>query len=151
MRRSDKEITDRAAIDDIIRRCTICHMAMCDNGSPYVVPLNFGYDGKRIFIHCAGAGRKIDILKKNPRVCVEFALPGELVEGEEACSWGMGFESVIAFGQAQFVDQAADRRKALACMMAQYSEKTDWTFPESMVAQTSIIAIAIEAITGKRK
>jgi len=150
MRRSDREITDRENIDGIIRRCPICHLALCDEGQPYVVPLNFGYDGERIFFHCAVEGRKVDIVRKNPRVCVEFAIPGAIAKGEQACDWGSTFESVIAFGQARILDQPDEKRTALACIMEQYSNES-WTFPDDMVARTCCIAVSVEEITGKRK
>ena len=56
MRRNDREITDRRDIDEIIKRCRVCHLAMCDDGQPYVVPLNFGYDGRFLFFHTASEG-----------------------------------------------------------------------------------------------
>ena len=114
------------------------------------MPLNFGYDGKRIFFHCAVEGRKVDILRRNPRVCVEFAIPGDLIKGEQACDWGSAFESVIAFGQARILDQPDEKRTALACIMQQYSNDS-WTFPDDMVARTCVIAVSVEEITGKRK
>ncbi len=39
MRRKDKEIRDIATIEDIIRKASVCRLALCDNGWPYVVPL----------------------------------------------------------------------------------------------------------------
>ena len=67
MHRNEREITDKKDIDDIIRRCRVCHLAMCDEGQPYVVPLNFGYDGGFLYFHAAPEGRKIDIIKRNRR------------------------------------------------------------------------------------
>ena len=72
MRRKDKEISDRSAIEDIIKRSTVCRLAMSDNNSPYVIPINFGYENSTVYFHSAREGRKIDILKKNPNVCIEF-------------------------------------------------------------------------------
>ena len=34
-------------------------------GSPYIVPLCFGYDAGTLYFHSAPAGKKIDLLKNN--------------------------------------------------------------------------------------
>lgn len=57
MRRSEREIKDRKVIDDMIRRSRVCRLAMCDEDRPYVVPLNFGYDGSFLYFHAAQEGR----------------------------------------------------------------------------------------------
>ena len=46
MRRTEKEITDRAAIDLAIRRCQVCRLGLVDGDVPHIVPLCFGYDGQ---------------------------------------------------------------------------------------------------------
>ena len=43
MRRSDREITDLPEILSIINSCKVIHLAMIDDGEPYLLPLNFGY------------------------------------------------------------------------------------------------------------
>ena len=43
MRRKDREVTDLQEIEEIIKGCKVCHLAMADAGQPYIVPLNFGY------------------------------------------------------------------------------------------------------------
>jgi len=67
MRRKDREVTNLDEIRDIIEKCKVCHLAMVDNGMPYVIPLNFGYiiadNLLTLFFHSAKEGRKINILK----------------------------------------------------------------------------------------
>jgi len=58
LRRSDKEITNRSEIDDILGRASICHLGLNAGGECYVVPVNFGYDGACLYIHSAKEGGK---------------------------------------------------------------------------------------------
>ena len=74
MRRKEKEITDRGEIEAIIHQSDVCRLAMADAGGHYIVPLNFGFSENSLYLHTAQKGRKIDILKKNPRVFFEFYL-----------------------------------------------------------------------------
>jgi uncharacterized protein len=150
MRRTDREINDRATIDGIIRRSKVCHLALCDAGQPYVIPLSFGYDGTCLFCHSASEGRKVDMIRKNNSVCFEFEILSDIIPSEEACRWGVGFESVIGFGRAWLLEEPGDKRKALGCIMRQYSNQ-EWTFTDEMVSKTLVIRIDIEEITGKRR
>jgi uncharacterized protein len=149
MRRSEKEITDRAEIDAIIRRCRVCRLGLSDQGQPYVVPLCFGYDGQALYFHCAKEGRKLDILRRNNRVCFEFDVLEGMVEADQGCQWSIRYESVIGFGTASLVEEPTQRQEALALLMAQYSDRA-FAFPEIAVNRTVIVRIDIENVTGKQ-
>jgi nitroimidazol reductase NimA-like FMN-containing flavoprotein (pyridoxamine 5'-phosphate oxidase superfamily) len=149
MRRSEREITGREVIDAIIRQCLVCRLGLPDGEEPYIVPLCFGYDGEALYFHSASDGRKIDILRKNSRVCFEFDIPEGMREAEEGCRWGIKYRSVIGFGTAEIVDDQEDKKKALGIIMAQYSGRK-YVFPEDAVARTAVIKVAIARITGKQ-
>jgi nitroimidazol reductase NimA-like FMN-containing flavoprotein (pyridoxamine 5'-phosphate oxidase superfamily) len=148
MRRRKDEITDRKEIDAIICQCRVCRLGLSDDGEPYIVPLCFGYDGKVLYFHSAPEGRKIDILRKNNRVCFEFDIPGEMKESEQGCKWGIKYRSVIGFGTAELVDDREAKLKALKILMAQYSDK-EYIFPEEVITKTAVIKVVIARITGK--
>jgi nitroimidazol reductase NimA-like FMN-containing flavoprotein (pyridoxamine 5'-phosphate oxidase superfamily) len=150
MRRHEREITDRAALDTIIRSCRVCRLGLSDAGQPYVVPLSFGYDGTYIYFHAAREGRKIEILKNNDRVCVEFDILDGVITAEQACNWGMRYRSVIGFGIAEIVAEAGAKIAALKCIMGQYGS-SDWTFPEKGVAATLVIRVRLETLSGKAR
>jgi hypothetical protein len=148
MRRSKNEIADKALIDAIIRECRVCRLGLSDGKEPYIVPLCFGYDGQVLYFHSASEGRKIDILRKNNRVCFEFDIPGEMKESEQGCKWGIRYRSVIGYGTAELVDNGEAKRNALEILMAQYSGKK-YIFPAEVVAKTAIIKVVITHMTGK--
>jgi nitroimidazol reductase NimA-like FMN-containing flavoprotein (pyridoxamine 5'-phosphate oxidase superfamily) len=150
MLRRDREIKDRKAIDDIIKRCRVCHLAMCDGTQPYVVPFNFGYDGQILYFHCAPEGKKIDIIKKNNRVGFVFDILHEIVTGNQACDWGAKYESVMGEGVAEIVDDPDARKVALACIMRQYgSDAID--FSEEALKKTLIFRVQVLEISGKSR
>ena len=150
MRRNDREITDRRDIDEIIKRCRVCHLAMCDDGQPYVVPLNFGYDGRFLYFHTAPEGRKIDIIKRNNRVGFEVDILHDIVTAEQACKWGAKYESVMGSGTAEIVDDLDAKKEALEWIMRQYGNGT-WKFPEEILKKTLVLRIRILEISGKAR
>jgi nitroimidazol reductase NimA-like FMN-containing flavoprotein (pyridoxamine 5'-phosphate oxidase superfamily) len=148
MRRNEKEIKDRKDIDDIIKRCRVCRLAICDGGQPYVVPLNFGYDGRSLYFHTAPEGRKIDIIKRNNRVGFEFDILHDIVTAEQACKWGAKYESVMGSGTAEIVDDLEAKKEALQLIMRQYGNGT-WDFKEEILKKTLVLRVRILEISGK--
>ena len=148
MRRNEREITDRKEIDDIIRSCRVCHLAMCVDGQPYIIPLNFGYDGRFLYFHTAPEGRKIDIIKRNNRVGFEFDILHDIVTAEQACKWGAKYESVMGSGTAEIVDDLEAKKEALEWIMRQYGNGA-WDFKEEILKKTLILRVRILEISGK--
>jgi nitroimidazol reductase NimA-like FMN-containing flavoprotein (pyridoxamine 5'-phosphate oxidase superfamily) len=150
MRRNEREITDRKEIDDIIRRCRVCHLAMCVDGQPYIIPLNFGYDGRFLYFHTAPEGKKIDIIKRNNRVGFEFDILHDIVTAEQACKWGAKYESVMGSGTAEIVDDLKTKKEALEWIMRQYGNGV-WDFKEEILKKTVVLRVRILEITGKAR
>jgi nitroimidazol reductase NimA-like FMN-containing flavoprotein (pyridoxamine 5'-phosphate oxidase superfamily) len=148
MRRNEREIKDRKDIDDIIKRCRVCRLAMCDDGQPYIVPLNFGYDGSFLYFHTAPEGRKIDIIKRNNRVGFEFDILHDIVTAEQACKWGAKYESVMGSGTAEIVDDLEAKKEALEWIMRQYGNGA-WDFKEEILKKTLVLRVRILEISGK--
>ena len=150
MRRTDKEITDRQQIDEIIRGSLVCRVAMAKDNAPYVVPMSFGYDGAAIYLHTAPDGKKIDCFEANPQVCFEFERNVELRHDPQvACKWSFNFESVIGYGTINELVEPAQKEQALNEIMRQYSGKT-WPFESASVAKVRVWKIAVASMTGKQ-
>ena len=70
--RRELQITDINEIKEILDKGTVLHLGLVDGDEPYVVPMNYGYtlvDGKlTIYLHGATAGRKLDIMRVNPKI-----------------------------------------------------------------------------------
>ena len=105
MRRQEKEVTDIVEIESIIKNSKVCRLAMSNDDQPYIVPLCFGYAENQLFFHSASEGKKLDMLRRNERVCFEFDIDTELQKGKSACDWGMSYRSVIGFGEASLKDE----------------------------------------------
>ena len=148
MRRNEREIKDRKDIDEIINRCRVCRLAICDEGQPYIVPLNFGYDGRFLYFHTAPEGKKIDIIKRNNRVGFEFDILHDIVTAEQACKWGAKYESVMGSGTAEIVDDLEAKKEALEWIMRQYGNGT-WDFKEEILKKTLVLRVRILEISGK--
>jgi len=149
LRRKEKEITDKSEIESIIRKSLVCRLGLADDGSPYIVPLCFGYKDNSLYFHSAKEGRKIEILKRNNDVCFEFDDNLEVQAGKAACDWGMKYRSVIGYGRASFIEDPEEKRKALDVIMAQYADG-DFEYSEKLFEEALVIKVDISSMTGKK-
>lgn len=148
MRRNDKEIHDRDAVEAIIRDSLVCRLALSDENRPYVVPLCFGYRDNALYFHSSPEGKKIEIIRKNGNVCFEFDIDQEVVQDEKPCKWTMNYRSVIGFGKGSLVENLEEKKKGLDVIMQQYSGRSfEYLQPE--IENTVIIKVEIESMTGK--
>ena len=150
MRRKEKEITDQATLDEILQRAWICRLAMSADDQPYVIPFSFGYRDRALYIHCAQEGMKIDLLRKNSRVCFEVDVDHELVRGESACEWGMKGKSVVGFGRAHLINDAEDKTRALDIIMEHYGANRPFVYKDKAFERALVIKVEIESLTGKK-
>ncbi|MDP4094222.1 MAG: pyridoxamine 5'-phosphate oxidase family protein [Bacillota bacterium] len=154
MRRKDREVSDINEIENIIEKCKVCHLAMVDKGLPYVVPLNFGYDIEgntlTLYFHSAKAGRKIDILRENNSVCFEICREDVLGYVEVPCNSGFSFESVMGFGNVEFVEDVNEKCKSLTLLM-QHQSNQDFVFEEKHANAVCVFKVVTTDFVGKRK
>lgn len=57
-------------IENLLQSQSICRLACCEKGLPYIVPVSYYYDGSHIYIQTL-RGRKLDILRQNHHVCLQ--------------------------------------------------------------------------------
>ncbi len=149
MRRQEKEITDIHRIEEIIGQAAVCRLGLYMDGRVYIVPMNFGYQDRKLYFHSAKAGRKIDILKSNPEVCFEVDLDLGIKQGNIACQWGARYKSIIGYGKAAFLRETASKKKALDIIMRHYSFAETHNYSEASLENTAVFVVDIEEISGK--
>jgi nitroimidazol reductase NimA-like FMN-containing flavoprotein (pyridoxamine 5'-phosphate oxidase superfamily) len=153
MRRKDREITDFEDIKAIIGKSGVCRVAFFDEEYPYIVPLNFGYeeDGGQItlYFHCANEGKKLELLKRNPKVAFEMDCPEKFHDGEKACYSTMEFESVCGSGTLELCGDD-EKIPALKRIMQQYSDKRAFDFDAFEVKAVTVLKLKVNKLTGKR-
>ncbi len=143
--------TDLERIKYIIDRCDVCFLGMSEkNNEPYVLPFNFGYEDNIIYFHTGPGGKKLEILKDNPKVCVSFSTDHKLFFRHEqvACSYGMHYRSVIAYGKVEFIEDYDEKIKCMNIIMRKYTGK-DFPYNAPAINNLIIFKLNVEKIEGK--
>ena len=143
-------IKDRKEINNIIRSCKTCYLALSDNDVPYVLPMNFALDGDRVILHSAQEGRMWETVKKNPKVCINWTLGEDLAwqNVKVGCSYRVKSKSVIVEGEAEIVEDYDEKYRLMEVFMTQYSDR-DFKFGKPSIVNVGIIKVKIEKITAK--
>ena len=151
LRRSTREVVDPAEIDAILSEATLLFLALADQPAPYVLPVCFGCADDILYVHSAKEGTKIDLLRGNPSVGFSAATGMDVVAGSAACDFSCTGRSVVGTGTARIVEDDEERRRGLDAIMRHYAAASGKpSYEKGSFSRTSVIAIHIETLCGKR-
>jgi nitroimidazol reductase NimA-like FMN-containing flavoprotein (pyridoxamine 5'-phosphate oxidase superfamily) len=128
-------------------------LATCDAaGQPYITPLNYLYRNGKIFFHSKLAGRKLDNIAENSRVCFEVSETVKLtVNNDRPCACSTRYSSVLAFGTARVIDDESEKAAVLNLLVQRYAAGEPFQpVEESHAAECAVVEIRIDEIRGKR-
>jgi len=149
MRRKDKSIVEKEVIDEILVNSEICRIAFFDKEYPYIVPMNYGYKDNCLYLHCAPEGRKINLIKENPKVCFEIEQYHELVKDKVSCKWTTKYRSIIGIGTIEIINDNALKREGLEVIMTHHG-KTDNAYSNHAVDKVVILKLSIKNLSAKQ-
>lgn len=154
MRRKEREIKDISELVKILSKNCVGTLSVSGGEYPYAVPLNFGFsenDGKfNVCFHCASEGKKIELIKKNPKVCFEVHTMERITgEGDEPCVYSCAYESVIGFGCARELTSHDEKKEALVKIMENCTGRK-FDFNENQTRGVTVFEITFSEVTGKR-
>lgn len=143
-------IEDRKEIDEILKQCKTCYVAMSDHDIPYVLPLNFGILGDQVILHSAQYGRMWEILQKNPKVCILWVLGEELAWQDErvGCSYRVQSKSVMVEGTARIIEEDAEKETLFKQFMTQYSD-LEFKFSAPAIRNVGVMVVPFTKLSAK--
>lgn len=88
--------------EEMLRRVGYGHLACARNDQPYIVPINYVYEKPYVYFYTT-LGIKTDIIKENPRVCLQLE---EIVDNG---NW----RSVVVRGNAEKVISSDEKEQII--------------------------------------
>ncbi len=147
MRRKSFERKDPEFISYVLNKADEIYIAFSTEDAPYIVPINFVYLDEKIYFHCALQGRKLECIKKNPKVGFSTAVDINIIADDATTL----FNSVIGTGSALLVEDDAEKAHALDAIAKRYKAGCELPTPPKSVMKTAIVRIDIESVCGKNK
>jgi hypothetical protein len=152
LRRSDKEVTNREEVEELLSNALVGRLGTCLNNIPYITPVNFVYDKDKIYFHSAHEGRKIENIKHNQQVCFEIDEFISIIPGMRMpCGSRTKYKSVIVFGDIRVVVDIDEKTVALNKLIEKYAPEAP-RLPQSsdVASRTNVLAIDVKEITAKQ-
>jgi len=135
----------------LLERVPVGRLAISTTDGPYAVAVNHLYLEGNIYFHSAREGRKIEALRSDPRLCFLVDEVGPQVIFEGGCGISQIYESVVCFGKAEFVEDPAEKRRILECMVRKFVTGDQPLPPlkDEKIEKTAVVKIAVESMSGK--
>lgn len=149
MRRKDKEITEQKDLDVIMKKAQVCRLAVSYEGMAYIIPLSFGYANRVLYFHSAQEGLKLLILRENAKACFEVEIDTQVVPGERGCDWTMRYQSVIGFGEVEFIEELEGKREAMKIIMQQYTDEVK-LIEDLALSKVTLFKLNVNTMSGKK-
>lgn len=89
-------------IRELLSQTEYGHLGCSRNDIPYIVPIHYAYSEPNLYIYTT-EGKKVEIIRSNPLVCLQV----------ERVANKSDWESVIVTGKAVYLDDSADRERAV--------------------------------------
>ena len=144
-------INERKEMETFLNRENLGYLCCSSNNEPYAVPINYAYDEGRIIVHCAHRGKKLDIIRENPRVCfVVGDQEGDIKPHEPRTGCHVPSQSVICHGRARIIKDLDERAKCLNLFLKRYRPDAP-PLPTQDVKACACVVIHIEEMTGRKE
>ncbi len=126
-------------------------LVLANDNEPYAIPINHGYKDGSFYFHCGMTGKKLDFIRKNPRVSYVinkyFGKPEDHVKSMKCHgSW----ESLIVYGTAKIIEEREEYRQAFKTFMEYYGN-TKFEPSAEAHTKTRIIKVTAEKMTARRE
>lgn len=148
MRRKDRVMTEDWA-RALIEKCDYGTLGTADGaGVPYGVAVSHVLVGDKLYFHCALAGRKLENIVQNPKVCMSFVGKAMVLREE----FTVGYESAVVEGVARIITEDVEKLEALHLICKRYaleSVEANAAYIMPRLKATGICCIDIASISGK--
>lgn len=118
-----------------------------DDGYPYAVPVNYVYDGGKIYFHCAKTGHKLDALRRCEKVSVCVVDRDDVAPERLATD----YMSVIVFGRARILEDDEEIYRVVEVFGLKYNPDRDAVAREIRREWDALccVEITVDHMTGK--
>lgn len=150
----ERQVTAPEQIIRILDTAKVLNLGLSVNDEPYVVPMNYGYrmeDGKlTLYLHSAVKGKKLDMIRANPKVFFSMDCDRMPFEGRVPCQYGLVYSSIMGRGTAAIVEDVEEKKQAMSILMKTQTGK-DFTFEDRLVTIVTVIRIDVAEYTAKHR
>jgi nitroimidazol reductase NimA-like FMN-containing flavoprotein (pyridoxamine 5'-phosphate oxidase superfamily) len=132
------KVEDMSPVDmhALLSRESFGHLGCAREGRPYVLPMNYAYDGKELYFFTT-EGMKTQFIDANPKVCLQVE------EVHDSSHW----LSVMVIGDAERLTRAEDTQRAIQAITERNPSLTPAISATEVDSMGRAVDIALYRIT----
>lgn len=143
---------DPEVIAAVLDAAFLAHVGFVMERQPFVIPTLYGRDGDSLYLHGSAASRTLSALDEGTAACVTVTIVDGLVLARSAFHHSINYRSVVAFGTARAIKEAARKTRALRTisehlLAGRWNDVRGPTRQE--LAATSVLEFVIEEASAK--
>lgn len=147
LRRREFEMTQDQCVDVLNRSEYGFLGTVNEDGSPYVVPVNYVYHEGCITFHTALEGHKMENLKRDNRVCFSVCSDARIIPDE----FSTAYTSVVAFGEAEMVSEKDAKKRLLLALSSRLAPGRQMPCDDKDIERTGVVRIRVRHLSGKKR
>jgi hypothetical protein len=151
-RRHERGRFDKATVYDILDSAMVAHIAYVINGQPFCTPTGFWREDDTLYWHGSSASRMIRNQSDGVAVCVTATHLDAIVLARSGFHHSVNYRSVMAFGTARLVTDAAEKTRAMDGFVDRFfpGRSKEIRPPNGQeIKATSFVVMPIDEASGK--
>jgi nitroimidazol reductase NimA-like FMN-containing flavoprotein (pyridoxamine 5'-phosphate oxidase superfamily) len=152
-RQPDRAAYDALTIHAVLDAAPVAHVGFVAGDRPVVIPMLFGRDGERLYLHGSVASRFQRVLADGVALCLTVTLVDGLVLARSAFHHSMNYRSAVVFGHAARVD--GDEHEHGLRVISEHLLRGRWDdvrAPNRVeLRQTAVLRMTIEEASAKAR
>ena len=151
-RRWERGHYDKPTVHQILDAAMVMHLAYLMDGAPICTPTGFWREDDRLYWHGSSASRMIRSQSEGVPVCATVTHLDGIVLARSHFHHSVNYRSVMAFGTARLVEDAAEKRRAMDGFVDRFFPGRSATLrpPTAQeIKATSFVVMQIEQASAK--
>jgi len=148
----EKADYDKATVHTILDSALVASVGFVQDGQPVVVPMIYGREGEKIFLHGARKARVIRLLEQTDQLCLNVTHVDGIVFARSAFNSSMNYRSATVFGTPRLIDDREEKIHGMR-IISEHTMPGRWDELreplEKEIKMTGVIAVDIRAASAK--
>lgn len=143
---------DRASIDAILDEALVCHLACTVDGAPLLQPTLHWREGDQLYVHGSSKNGLFRALLDGAEACIAVTLIDGVVFARSAFHHSVNYRSVIIYGKARPVEEAAEKARILDLLLEKFHEgRSQQARPANAteLKATGLLAFTLDEVSAK--
>ena len=147
----ERQVRDRAVLDEILDTGLVAHVALCFDGEPVVLPVAYARDGDRLLLHGSSGAGLLRAAAGGGPIAVAVTHVDGLVYANSLFDSSMNYRSAVIFGTATTLD--GDERLAAVRALSDHLMPRRWDEvrppTDRELAATLVLALPLDEVSVK--